>query len=740
MEQRDHLVSKNLAGDAVRQASLQRRLFAALGLDRDTPFIGSDLSAGTENELATSVSGNRARVDLACRLFDSPHVESLSPAARSALAQWLGDNPGNTWDHSWLRIARDRLHPAARAQLDQDVSERADHADFEVDQNSVRLPASYVLKLALIDACGGLPEPVTAVAGRVAGCFLNDNTAPEVISTYIVTGRSAGLGKAVARENAQRFLLTQLLTAYANERFGLADSGQPLTVHGSPNPPQRIKTLSRLLPGDFYRELFMNPCLAGFADGAAKRSYMHLCHETLSRSRQHAQARLTAAGFRRARVVERLVCDTSLLNNGTHLSLGSRLLGAAYEAPEAAAAEKYLGDVAAKVIEHFLPLFVGLYSAAPARLAPDDLKPERALGFLPHELSAPFLRLTWQSWKRKAGMLSALKGDVVPDARLLDYFAALPSLSGQGALDGQLGNGERLKQLLEHQGLYSHNMTVYALYRLRERAKMGYSGFEGRHYSLFASFSDDLAPAAELQALVSAVAYRYLSTGKVTHAHIPDDTETESERRQLFFSAAAGLPVAYVRRATNNRFLLNVLRLTRRTRPSKRYPQYYKVYLDDYRDALLRVLVNDAEPILDAAGRRTLADLRSRIARPEERGAAGSLTRGILGELGAACAMDVDAHTFNRGAEQYYRNTLRVRQLAEGVEACTSSLADSLRFMQRHQRHPLRQAVQQLVGRRHPVQYVLQTGSSVLRETADLATLRAWIGLILANVASAEPA
>ena len=233
--------------------------------------------------------------------------------------------------------------------------------------------------------------------------------------------------RAVARENAQRFLLTQLLVAYANNKFHLGEQGQELQVYAAPNPPVRLRALGRLLPADAYRELFMNPCLSGFTDGVAKRSYMHLCHETLSRSRMHAGARLTEAGIGRPQVVGSFVCDTSLLNNGTHLSLGSRRLTEYFGAqPAAAGEEKYLGDLASKVVEHFLPLFVGLYSAAPARLAAADLRPERALGFLPHELQSEHLRLSWQSWKRKAGMLAGLKGDCVPDQRLLDYFAALP--------------------------------------------------------------------------------------------------------------------------------------------------------------------------------------------------------------------------------------------------------------------------------------------------------------------------
>ncbi len=154
---------------------------------------------------------------------------------------------------------------------------------------------------------------------------------------------------------------------------------------------------------------------------------------------------------------------------------------------------------------------------------------------------------------------SAAAGD------LLDYYAALPGLPGQPSLDGRPGNGERLKALLAGLGLYSPDMTVYALYRLRERAKMGFSGFEGRYYSLSPSFRADLAPAAELQRLITALACRYAAEGRYTHAAIPDDPETESERRQLVFAAAIGLPVAYVREQVASGQLIEVLGDWRKT-------------------------------------------------------------------------------------------------------------------------------------------------------------------------------
>ena len=76
--------------------------------------------------------------------------------------------------------------------------------------------------------------------------------------------------------------------------------------------------------------------------------------------------------------------------------MGSRSLTRALEEADAAAAlreEKRLGDLAIKIYEHFLPLFVGTYSAAPYRIGFTQFHPERLLSFLPHELDFTHLRL-----------------------------------------------------------------------------------------------------------------------------------------------------------------------------------------------------------------------------------------------------------------------------------------------------------------------------------------------------------
>ena len=739
-------VSFNTAAKPDDQRRVQQNIFERLGVQtgattppESLPFHPQDITAGTENELAAIVVGKRDVADLPQAIERLPFFEAGGRAG-AELEKWLASNAAQAWEHSWLRIPRAALNAAARATLGSDLAGRRDREDFHVDYDSVRVPASYVLKLALADVLGArdLPGRALLAGQRALGCFLNDNTAPEIISTHIVSGKDGEApGRAVARENAQRFLLTQLLTTYANEKFDLRASGQELLIYAAPNPPARLKGLSRLLPADAYRDLLMNPCLSGFKDGASKRTYMHVCHETLSRSRMHAGARLMEAGIMKPHVVERMVCDTSLLNNGTHLSLGSLRLGEYLRAqpePTAVAEEKYLGDLATKIVEHFLPLFVGLYSAAPARLAPADLRPERALGFLPHELGSAHLRLTWQSWKRKAGLLAPLKGDMVPDQRLLDYFAALPSSSSAAAHDGQLGNAERLKAELEAKGLFSRNMTFYTLYRLREFSKMGFTGFEGRHYSLFASLHGDLGPATDLQALITAYAYQCMARGEVLHAHIPDDPDTESERRQMFFAAAIGLPVFYVKRTTRNLFLRRVLAKTQRTRPSKRHTGYYKVYMDDYRNALQRLLLEDGA--LAETGAATLADLGARLAAPAERGVSGRLTSAILADLGVKNPMDVDAATFNQAAEQHYRGHLRQQYLEEGLESAGQSIGQMAQCMPHDP--ALRRALAALTGGRDAEAFFSAAAHDVRAGKAAPDTLRRLIGLLLLNVEQEE--
>lgn len=696
-----------------------RRLGIDWGRIEQLPFL-SDLTVGVENELQTAVIGTRADVDLARSLSESSYfANATNPQRRAALERFLHDNPTQAWENSQVRIPRFAPNRFALDLFARDL--RADKADPNAGYRSdidrfltvdrgveyIRVPVSYLLRLSLADCLGEgdqVPAAIHATGSRLLDHFLNDNTSPEQFSSYVVAG-GGKLGRAVATESAQRFLLTQLLTAYANEAFHLQRHGQEVAVYFSPLPPVRQRELNRHVSDAFYRELYMNPCLSGWARGEAKYRYMHLCHNVLSRSHFHTLGKLRDAGIiKRNLVVVPTLSNTSLANNGTHISLGSdRLTRAVRELGHSGrAAEKYLGDLAIKIAEHFLPLFINTYTAAPYRLDFGDFHPEQALGFLPHQLGEAHLHLLWRSWAKKADLslfgqpftpfgidaldrgfagLFGRRGDFVPDYRLLDYFVAVPSTATAPALDGALNGGERLKHELAEQGIFDRDMALYLPYRLREQAGIGFSGVEGRTYSAFASFSQDFGRAAELQALVTAFAYRAAASGRISHRDLPDEPFCESERRQFLFATALDLPFCYVRTDTSNRFLRDLLTRTRRVRASKYHHGYLKVSLPEYRLALLRSLRSEAADLAEALGvTDTLMELEGRLQMPTA-SAAGRLTQGILDKIDARNPLNVDARTFNTAAEHYYREELRAQQTAEAIalvsESCQRLDADA---------------------------------------------------------------
>jgi hypothetical protein len=673
------------------------------------PFGPDDVTAGVENELQTAIIGPHDCVDLPRTLAGSSYFQALAQgdgdpatqACRRDLHDYLHGNAHGVWENSWVRLPYQHLNAAAQATVahdllaDKDLPDRGPRRDagaFLLQQNGetiLRVPVSYLHKLALSDALGAdpaLPATLRDFGNGLLNHFTNDNTAPEQFSSYVMPlNRQRGMGRAVARETAQRFLLTQLLDAYANEKFQLASSGQRSTSYFAPHTPLGQKRVGRNLPDELYRELFMNPCLSGWNEGEKKYRYMHLCHQTLTTSRRLARLRVRESGISlRGGDSLDFATDTSLANNGTHVSLGSRLLTRHFrEAASGAAQEKALGDLAIKITEYFLPLFVGNYSAAPYRLNVGEFRAENALGFLPHQLNDAYLRQLWRQWRKKArrqpsgsswwskakGRVLGLQGDYVRDIRLLDYFVALPSGVGRPMLDGRLGNSTHAIQALERQHVYSSAMTLYLPYRLREVGRMGFSGFEGRYYSAFESLSDDLGRSAELQLLITALAYQYMAQGTCSAADIPDDRNSESERRQFFFASAAGVPVCYIRRDNLSPFLARILRHAQRVRPSNRHPAYLKVPVVEYQRALLFLLQTDGRELIELHGLQdTVKDLARRLEQPDEAGCAGRMQRDILADLGTNHPMETSANEFNQATERYYREHLRAKHVREAID------------------------------------------------------------------------
>ena len=769
-----------------------RRIFAQMGVSfasRDEmaatlPFSLNDVTAGSESELQAVVCGAKEDVDLPLLIEQSNFFANMMKRAaagetpRKAVAnleRFLTDNPSRVWENSWVRFPRRNLSRFAQEVLEKDLladkknpasGTRTDSARFVFretpDEEMLRLPISYLIKLALADLIGSqqiLPEIIRQTGIRLMEHYVNDNTSPETFSFNVVslTSRS-GMGKAIAKETSIRFLMTQLLVMYANQAFGIGELGQQAMVYFAPHPPVRQKELNDQISDSFYRDLFMSPCLSGWDKGEDKFRYMQLCHQVLSRSQLNALDKLRDSGIIQTNlVVLPNLSNVSLANNGTHISIGSRRLteamadsGSGFNAMH----EKFFGDLAIKISEHFLPLFVGTYTAAPYRMAFSDFHPEKALGFMPHELDFTHLRMIWRRWKKKADLsifghaltpfgpqvldslvssVFRLKGDFVPDHRLLDYLVCLLSTEHSPGLNGQIGNNDRLRRDLAEMGVFDEQMSVYLLYKQREFGKMGFSGFEGRYYSIFENFGDDMGRAADLQTLVTALAYKYMALG-TAHADIPDTPSVESERRQIFFGAAIGLPTFFVRRNSSNVFLAKILKKTAGIRSSHRYPGYLRIQIHEYRKALLKVLREDAADLIEQMGLQdTMNDLEIRINEPDLYSAAGRLTKGILNEVNASSPLRVNAREFNSGAECYYRTTLRRQHLEEAfgflIDDCSM-----LDLEQASLDETKRKALRAILQGQDAARTVVATKDDVIHERADIPTLQRLMNLVLFKV------
>ncbi len=683
------------------------------------PFSFRDVTAGAENEFQAVVLGKREDVDLPITIESANFFKNMVRRAASgdtsrktitALERYL-EQKNDVWENSWVRFPEQCLNTFARevfaADLHADKTNpgtglRSDAGQFRftrAGENMIRVPVSYLLKLSLADVIGSAPlihPRIKQTGERMMDHFLNDNTSPEIFSFHPVRSGagSRGIGRTLATETLIRFLFTQLLVRYAEQKLGLMDNGQQVRVYFSASPPVMQHRLNACLSDAFYRYLFMSPCLSGWNRGEEKHAYMKLCHEVLSRSQINAIAKLKEAGIINSNlVILPSSSNISLANNGTHISIGSRKLSGLMADPGSgftAVHEKHLGDLAIKVAEHFLCLFPGTYSASPFRLNFEDFHPEKILGFLPHELDYTHLRMIWRRWKKKAAnrilgqavtpfgpvwldrfisTTLGLKGDFVPDFRLVDYLVSLMSTDQSPALDGTPGNSVRLGSDLAQMGIFDTRMPLYQLVRLREFDRMGYSGFEHRYYSIFEDIPADMGGAADMQTLITALAFQYILNKDVTHAMIPDTPGVESERRQMFFCAALNLPTCYVKTDNSNRFLVKIVSRIPNTRKSRRYPGYTRIKIHDYKQALIDTLQTDGRALVESFRMQaSLADLQGRINSPESRSAGGKLVTGILHTQKKKNPMHYAGDTFNGYAETFYRDTLCTRHMAEGFK------------------------------------------------------------------------
>lgn len=689
------------------------------------PFSPEDVTGGVENEFQTVVIGEASDVDLPIVIRESSYYKNIIKRIRSGdtskktiseLEKYLHTNQEKVWENSWVRFPLRFLGNGLKSIFEEDLNydksrpdlgKRSDKDKFifyEDNEEYVRLPASYILKLSLVDAVilnNSAPHIIRETGKKILSHFLNDNTSPEIFSFIPVhMSSSNNIGYAVSKETLKRYFFIQILVMYGNKRFGLYERGQHICLYLSSHPPVRQKALNNIISDHFYRELFMNPCLTGWDRGEEKFHYMELCHQVLSRSHLNTISKLKDAGIiTRNLIVLPNISNISLANNGTHISIGSKRLTGLLADPYSGfgkADEKYMGDLAIKIVEHFLPLFVGTYSASPYRIDFWDFHPEKILGFLPHELDYTHLRMIWRRWKKKADIkvfgksitpfgpqwfdkilskIFGLRGDFVIDFRLIDYLVCLLSTENSPGLDGSIENDKRLKRDLATLGIFDPHMSMYLLYRLRDYASKGFSGFEGRYYSIFDSIMEDMGQATSLQVLITALAYKYILLDGITHRHIPDDPNVESERRQIFFGTAIGIPTFYIRKDTSNKFMLKILKNTSNTRFSHRYPGYIRIYGKEYQRALIKIIMEDGKELIEMmALEGTMQSLRERIDYPENFSTWGKLTKDILNEIKKSDPLKCSGDTFNKQAEMFYRDILRKRHMKEAFSVVLEEL------------------------------------------------------------------
>src|SRR5215510_14584712 len=254
---------------------------------------------------------------------------------------------------------------------------------------------------------------------------------------------------------------------------------------------------------------------------------------------------------------------------------------------------------------------------------------------------------------------------------------------------------------------------------------MGFFGFEGRHYSVFESMREDFAPAADLQQLITVLAYKYALSGQYTHAHLPDDPSSESERRLPFFYAALGLKEFNIRLNTPNFLIRRLAGLTKKSAAS-RHRGYVRLQLSDYCLALLQLIEEDGGDCVELLGLESLLrDLRSRI-QHQELTAYGKLMKGILNRSGKSNALAIEAREFNLAAERFYREELKQKHLREALEFIRACL--------RSQPRERISSLHWIFGELSPTHFIAEIERSLIADQLKPVQLKALINLLLSLV------
>ena len=240
-----------------------------------------------------------------------------------------------------------------------------------------------------------------------------------------------------------------------------------------------------------------------------------------------------------------------------------------------------------------------------------------------------------------------------------------------------------------------------------------------------------MGDAADLQQLITAQAYHYILTGKITHEMIPDTPDVESERRQIFFCSAIDIPTCYVKIDSQNLFLQQIVSKIPKTRVSRRYPGYTRILLQDYKKALITLLNTDGKDLVKSFSMEgTLLDLKARIQYPETFSAAGKLTRGILKKEKKRDPMRFRGELFNKKAENFYINNLREQQMEEAFAALKKEF-HQMDVWVSYDQSPHREAIKTILGEKDLHTFLAEVEAGVLDNKLGQENLKKLIYLII---------
>jgi hypothetical protein len=177
-----------------------------------------------------------------------------------------------------------------------------------------------------------------------------------------------------------------------------------------------------------------------------------------------------------------------------------------------------------------------------------------------------------------------------------------------------------------------------------------------------------------------------------------------------------------------------ILGRTKRSRVSRRYPGFVRVHNDDYRQALVQTLVEDAEDLIEMFGlRETIEDLKARLNDPANRAAGGRLLAGILSGSNRKSPMRMKAEEFNLRAEAYYREELRRKHLAEAFDFLIEDLR-RLEAIGVYVDDQIKYALDACLRGQDAADFVLKTQARVINDMASEDEIRQIINLALLTI------